>query len=370
MNDDASALFLDRSGARPADLDLWDPIVISREQIEDQVERLTVAHAPSNGRRSVLIVHPRAEEPGLGLAPGIRVSLDVLLPGERTTPFRHNASEVSFCIQGGGTAVLDGREVPFERHDVLYHPSMVTYSHANDTDQIQVRLTYSNAALLEKMHIHVEEEDPTADRVDAMGAEPEPDEEAQPHPAIRDVFQLTPEGAHLMSYERLVNPPSVEQKPIHWPWADVKAELDKLGALGPEYKGRRLYLLYNPATGRANGTTNNFFATMTIRPANIIDRPHRHSSAAINYYFAGSGSSVVGGKTYHWKAGDLMLSAPGWMVHHHRSGPDPVYELTVQDQPLNIAMDSLLWQEDLKKPFRLLGSQPGFQTNRGALDPG
>jgi gentisate 1,2-dioxygenase len=370
MSPDVTARFVDRSGARPTELDFWDPIVITKEEIEDQVERLTSTPPPANGRRSLLIAHPRATEPGLGLAPGIRVSLDVLLPGERTVPYRHNASEVSFCIQGGGTAILNGRRIRFEQYDAIYHPSMATYSHVNDTDHLQVRLTYSNAAVLEEMRIHVEEEDPTPEQEAAMAAEPSADEEAQPSREGEDVFQLTDDGAWLMSYERLVNPPPVEQRPIHWPWARVKAELDKLAALGPEYRGRRLYLLYNPATGRTNGTTNSFFATITIRPANIIDRPHRHASAAVNYYFAGSGSSVVGGKTYHWKAGDLMLSAPGWMVHHHRSGPDPVYELTVQDQPLHIAMDSLLWQEDLKRPFRLLGSQPGFRTNRAALGRG
>lgn len=367
MTEQTQARFVGQSGAPPAEPDLWDPILIPREQIEEQVERLTSAPPPANGRRSVLIAHPSAQEPGLGLAPGIQVSLNVLLPGERTTPIRHNSSMVSFCIQGGGTVALNGREVPFGQYDTVYHPSMVTYSHVNDTDQIQVRLAYSNAALLEKMNIHVVEEDPSAEALSAMEGEPEPDDEAQPHPEGKDVFPLNDQGAYLMTYERLVNPPATEQRPIHWPWGQVKEELDKLAALGPEYRGRRLYLLYNPATGRTNGTTNSFFATITVRPANIIDRPHRHSSAAINYYFSGSGSSVVGGKTYHWKAGDLMLSAPGWMVHHHRSGPEPVYELTVQDQPLNIAMDSLLWQEDLKKPFRLLGSQPGFGTNRAAV---
>ena len=83
-----------------------------------------------------------------------------------------------------------------------------------------------------------------------------------------------------------------------------EAHLDKLEALGKDYVGRRLYLLYNPLTGRTNGTTPNFFATMTIRPPKIVDRPHRHVSAAINYYFSrhrpfdrrGQGLSVEGGR--------------------------------------------------------------------------
>ena len=119
-------------------------------------------------------------------------------------------------------------------------------------------------------------------------------------------------------------------------------------------------------TGRTNGTTPNFFATMTVRPPKIIDRPHRHSSAAVNYYFSGSGRSTVEGKIYQWKAGDLMLSAPGWAVHNHASLDEDVYELTVQDSPLNIWMGSLLWQESLDQPIELLGANEGFSTNRNA----
>jgi gentisate 1,2-dioxygenase len=74
----------------------------------------------------------------------------------------------------------------------------------------------------------------------------------------------------------------------------------------------------------------------------------------------------VEGKVLEWKAGDLMLSAPGWAVHNHASYDEYVYELTVQDQPLNIAMESLLWQESLKLPMAVLGQQEGFGTNRAA----
>ena len=70
-------------------------------------------------------------------------------------------------------------------------------------------------------------------------------------------------------------------------------------------------------TGRTNGTTPSFFATITIRPPGIVDRPHRHVSAAINYFFEGSGWSRIAGQKHTWAAGDLMLTAPGWAIHHH-----------------------------------------------------
>ncbi len=355
-----SARFIDLSGARAPELARWSPVVIPKEQIEDQVKRLASAPAPANGRRSALIAHPDSKDPGVGLAPGIRVTLDVLLAGERTQPIRHNSTQANFCLQGAGHTIVKGKTIRFTQYDVWVHPSLATYTHVNDTKEIQVRLTYSNAPLLEKMMIHYVDDNPPAEdageAAEADGAESHP---ASPFP---NLIQIDDEGATLMSYEKLINPEAVEQRPLHWPWARVKAELDQLAVLGKGYVGRRLYLLYNPSTGRTNGTTNNFFAAITIRPPSINDKPHRHASAAINYFFGGSGKSVVDGNTYYWKAGDLMLTAPGWAIHNHSSNNEPVYELTIQDQPLNIAMDSLLWQEDLKYPPRLLGSQKGFET--------
>ncbi len=351
----------DRSGAGSESPELWPAIVIPKERLAEEAERLASLPRPSNGRRQALIVHPRATAPGLGLAPGIRVALEVLLPGEETAPIRHNSTQVNFCIRGGGTSLVQGQEIQFDRHDVWNFPCWATYLHKNPTRELQVRLTYSNAALLEKMNVHVVEENPPA-----VQPVPDPDESAEA-PASKapfETFPLNESGAWLMPYETLINPKPVESRALHWPWQEVKTHLDKLQALGKEYKGRRVLLMYNPRTGDTNGTTPSFFATMCVRPAHIVDQPHRHTSAAINYYFSGSGRSTVEGRVYPWKAGDLMLSAPGWGVHNHASDGEVVYELTIQDQPLNLAMESLLWQENLKKPLAVLGAQEGFSTNR------
>ena len=356
------ASFVDLVGARSTAIedDIWPPLVIRAAEIAGEVERLSAEARPANGRRGSMIVHPRAESPGLGLAPGIRVTLEVLLAGERTAPIRHNSSQVCFCIEGSGFSVVGGHKIAFSVYDVWNTPALTTYVHVNDTPRRQVRLTYSNAALLEKIGVHFVDEQPPEE----SPVRPEPGEVAiEAHP-VAHVFPMADGGPLLMSYERLINPDVVTQPALHWPWADVKRELDKLTDLGPSYRGRRLYLLYNPATGRANGTTNNFFATMTVRPPGIVDRPHRHASAAINYFFAGSGWSRIAGRRYEWSAGDLMLTAPGWSIHNHASNDEPVYELTIQDSPLHLAMDSLMWQEDLKRAPRLLGSQAGFATNR------
>ena len=368
------AQFIDRTGYTTPEIELWEPVVIPKEDIDAEVARLAALPRPDNGRRHSIVAHPDWQKLGVGpgLQPGIRVTLEVLNPGEQSAPIRHNSTQVNFCIQGAGHSIVNGKRIGFAQYDVHNFPSMATYWDVNETKDVHVRLSYSNAPLLEKLNVHIVDEEPPP-MIEVVSQAEEHAAKAiaaaQAEPDKRDkspfgTFQLTDDGAWLMPYETLINPASVESGALHWPWTDVKTELDKLAALGKDYRGRRLYLLFNPMTGRFNGTTPNFFATMTNRPPNIVDRPHRHVSAAINYYFSGRGRSTVEGKVYEWKAGDLMLSAPGWAVHNHASFDETVYELTIQDQPLNLAMESLLWQEDLKHPWQVLGAQVGFETNK------
>jgi gentisate 1,2-dioxygenase len=341
-------------------------LVIPKTVINAEIKRLASIPTPTDGRR-VSYVSNRLAGPGNGLTPGIAVSICVLNPGEKTKPIRHNSSLVSFCIQGAGSTVVDGRRFDYRQFDLWTTPPWSVYQHYNDTDAIQVRLTYSNSPLLEKLGVHIVDE-PKQEQLEEFDskflASEQPTHNATSNPY--GTFRLTEDGAFLMPYEILINPSPIDMKPLLWPWQKVQEELDKLRNLGQRYQGRRLYLLYDPATGRTNGTTSSFFAAITIRPGNIVDRPHRHVSAAINYYFAGSGYSIVDGNRYEWEAGDLMLSAPGWAVHNHASNERDVYELTIQDQPFHIAMGSLLWQESLQEQPKALGIQKGFATNRSS----
>ncbi|HYR84620.1 MAG TPA: cupin domain-containing protein [Terriglobia bacterium] len=349
--------FIDRTGLPFDQPQIQKPVIVSREDIEAEVERLAGLPAPANGRRMSIICNP-ASGVGSGFAPGTGIALCVLKPGERTAPIRHNSSQANFCIRGAGCAGINGKEIRYSQYDVWNTPSWAVYDHINDTSELQVRLTYSNAPLLEKMNVHIIDENPKASMAPGNG-----DHHMQPVNPF-GTFEIGESGAFLMPYEKLINPDVAHQEALHWPWKEVKNELERLKSLGSSYTGRRLYLLYNPATERTNGTTNNFFATITIRPGNIVDRPHRHTAAAVNYFFAGRGFSVVDGERYEWKAGDLMLTAPGWAVHNHASYEDDVYELTIQDSPLNIWMGSLLWQENLHEPAEALGATGGFATNR------
>ena len=162
---DQKAQFIDRTGWTAPEPKLWEPAIVKKAEFDAEIARLSELPPPNNGRRQSWVVHPDAASlgAGLGMAPGIRVTLEVLNPGEQTRPIRHNSTQVNFCIQGAGHSVVAGKKIAFEQYDLFNFPSMQTYIHVNDTDAVQVRLTYSNAALLEKMNVHIVEEDPPAD---------------------------------------------------------------------------------------------------------------------------------------------------------------------------------------------------------------
>ena len=355
--------FVDRTGVQIEPLRLIPPVVIKKKEIDDEVERLAALPRPVNGRRESRVVHTGTGI-GDGLAYTIGVSICVLKPGERTKPMRHNSSLVDFCIRGAGHTIIDGKQIDYQQYDVWTTPSWSLFENFNDTDELQVRLSYSNEPLLDKLNVYIAEEEP---QLNSTAPKPAHETVDPAKTSPFGTFPLSEDGAWLMPYERLINPDHIEVRPLHWPWQRVKAELDKLKNLGKSYAGRRLYLMYDPATGRTNGTTHTFFATITVRPKNIVDRPHRHVSAAVNYYFQGRGYSMVEGKRYEWESGDLMLSAPGWAIHNHASKDEDVYELTIQDQPLHLALGSLLWHEDLRGEPKLLGLSSGFATNRATV---
>jgi gentisate 1,2-dioxygenase len=346
----------------------WSALVMPVEEIDREIVRLASMRVSPGGRRQSFIVHPDSTEPGRALAPGIDVALNVLLPGEGTAFRLENASQVSFCVRGSAICHVDGRTLAFETFDTWNIPSMNAYSYENNGSQPAAFLSYSNAPLLKKLNVYYVENNPMVVT---------PANSAERRAASRRARDLAldvpigTDGARLLGYEYLIDIDVRSSTALLWPWKEVSKHLGEVEHLGGEsgrgYQGRHVAVLYNPATGRRIGTTHSFFASIAQFPPGRVDIPHRHTSAAINYIFAGSGRSTVDGQEFAWKSGDLMLSAPGWAVHNHASDDKGCKILTVQDHPLHIAGESLIWQESLKGPIVKLGSEAGIQTNLGEI---
>jgi gentisate 1,2-dioxygenase len=357
---DGSRLLIDLRKQSARENHLWPVHVARAADIEEQVSGLARGEPGQDGRREVSIVHPESTEPGLGLAPGIDVAFGLLLPGEQTRPRRHNASEVTMLLTGEAEVSIGERSFAARQRDVFNTPSMNIETIRNSGDADVRYVTYSSAAMLRKLEIYYQEFDP------------------EPQPALESTSDGTTgkqiagsgiligsDGAQLLPYEYLVDPGFVDSKPLLWRWQDIAPHLPRVRDIGDGYTGRHLWILYNPATGSRSGTTLCFFATIAAMPPNNQGPSHRHTSAAINFILDGSGSSVVGDTHVEWEAGDIMLSAPGWAPHGHASGPDGTVILTIQDHPLQIGAEALVWEE--RGEIRTLGTQAGFDTNLAQL---
>lgn len=347
----------DVSGAPASTPQAWAPIKITRAEIEAEIKRLAAAPRPGNGRRASRIVHPSSTAPGLGLAPGVSVTIEVLNPGESTKPLRENAHRVEIGILGNGRIEAADTEIALAHLDVANLPSMQPFLFRNDSDDVWARLSYSNAPLLEKLGVHYAQDLP-----DSWTAQPRAtaaDADAKYTRGTAPDIAIGNSGARLRGYEFLTDIEVVDSHPLHWPWAEVRSHLP----VEPGDGKRQIMALYNPATRRRQGATHSFFVTAMLVAPGTKPRPrgrgHRHSSVAVNYHFSGSGVSTVAGQDISWEAGDLLLSAPGWLEHAHYHGPEGFGAYTVQDHPLHIGMESLVWQEDMRGPVLALGSETG-----------
>jgi len=349
---------VDASGA---DLDSptpWAPAKFSGAEIAATVERLAAAPAPADGRRVAYLVHP--ESVAHSFAPGIDVSIEVLLPGELTNPIRRNASLVEISIEGSGTVVVDDTTVKLAERDVCNLPSMKSHRFVNDGTERWVRLAYSNAPLLAFLgtsyHERVADDWVPTPSVDGPI---DMDEPAEIQRGTAPDVEVSPSGARLRGYEFLVDIEPVRNRALHWPYAVISDQMSR------EAKDRKrtIMALYNPATERKQGATGSFFVTLSQIPPGHRPRRegpgHRHSSVAINYHFEGAGYSIVDGVRIDWAPGDLLLSAPSWREHSHYPSEAGMSVYTVQDHPLHIGMESLIWQEDLKGPILALGQEAG-----------
>jgi gentisate 1,2-dioxygenase len=325
-------------------------------QIDAAIAELaSVSRAPGE-RRATEIVHPAAPPALPSFAPGLSVSINVLLPGETIVLPRDNATRVEFCIGGEGTATIGPSRLRMTQWDVWNIPSMSPRSYSCDDTQPFIWLSYSNGPLLERMSAYyadwavprlAESESPGVDDA-AAGLKLAPD------------LPILSDGARLRGYEYLTQIEVVENKALLWPWREVEPHM----ATDPADGKRIIMLLYNPATERRNGTTHSFFATLgSIPPGhspNLPARGHKHSSFACNYHFMGEGRSMIDGELVRWAAGDLLLSAPSWSEHAHGwSKTKRCAVLTVQDHPMHIGMESLIWQEKMDGPILTLGSEAG-----------
>lgn len=363
VGEDSRSFFRTMSpSAEPTMPDPWPPALIPGEAIADEIDRLIDLDQPADTRRASEIVHPQAPAHMQSMTPGLSVSINVVRPGETVTIRRDNANGVEFCLSGSGAVAIGGSQFTVEKWSVWNRPTMQQRRYTANGGEPLVWLSYSNAPLLNLLGVHYSDD---AQGLVRGGGSNTAIEDKYQRVGAPDI-QILDAGARLRGYEFLVDIDVLDNRALHWPWAEVSPYLSQV--LGDQK--RTIMLMYNPLTERRAGTSNSFFATIQTIPGGADHPPptsgHWHTSFACNYHFRGSGRSIVGGKLYEWKAGDLMLSAPSWVEHAHGSSIEGSAILTIQDHPFHISNGSLVWRESRDGPILTLGAEEG---QRGYVGP-
>lgn len=339
----------------------WSPFLVKGEVWRKATADLLKASPDGYGRRELAVKHPESSANNPCIAPGIQARFGVIPSGQSTRPHRSNESHFVMIIRGSAEVTIDGQTQTVGTRDFFNVPGMRVWSMQAAGGVDLVYLNYSNRPVLENLGVFLEF--PGRHSVPQKTEAPS---EHVPSARIRagNGYTIDESGGHLLPYEHLVDPQFDKSSPKFWRWENIKKYLPNVASLDNNYDGRPLWILYNSDTKNRAGTTSCFFATIFSSVGGRVTPSHKHASAAVNFIIDGSGHSFVGGTRVDWAAGDIMLSAPGWLEHSHCVDEDNTNILTIQDHPLHISMESLVWQERLPDgPLINVGSDNGYVTN-------
>jgi gentisate 1,2-dioxygenase len=117
-------------------------------------------------------------------------------------------------------------------------------------------------------------------------------------------------------------------------------------------------LLGNEATEHSTKTiTHTLWSLLNVLPANLVQKPHRHNSVAIDFCILADNQSggiytligeelddkgwIKNPKKCYWETGSVFITPPGlWHSHHNETGED-AYVLPIQDAGLHTYLRTL-----------------------------
>jgi gentisate 1,2-dioxygenase len=282
------------------------------EPLLDQAVAATDTNASE--RRVVNLKNPAFPDDYVAVTTNINCGFQILMPGEKARPHRHNMNALRFVVEGEGAAtIVDGKSCPMEVGDLIITPAMTWHEHEHNGDKGRVVWMDSLDAPLVR-HLRC---------IDF-----------QPGPAM-EYPSLPPDGAFTGAGFIPTQISSTPYSPIfRYSGTDAAAAL----AAMPTADGAQTLRYTNPATG---GAVMSLMDCYLIGPeTNVESRPYRSTSNAACLVVEGEGKSTVGEKTIHWEKNDVF-TLPAWQWASHKATAPGTKLFQVTDREVLRRLDLL-----------------------------
>ncbi|WP_331772737.1 cupin domain-containing protein (plasmid) [Embleya sp. NBC_00888] len=289
---------------------------------------LPLVKADDAGRRVVMLTNPgrRDVSAAVGL---LYTGLQIMGPGEAMTAHRHQAAALRFVIEGTGAwTIVDGQKLKVGPRDFAITPNGTWHEHGNES--FDTPCIWQDGLDI-----------PLVNALDAPFYEVHPDL----HQTAGDVVDSS-----LLTYSGTLLPYGAREwsKPYSplfaYLWEPTYQALLNLARTSEDSPYDGVIMEYtHPLTGGSVMPTMSAHIQL-LRPGRRT-RAHRHTGSVIYTAAKGQGSSVIAGKRFDWKEGDIFC-VPSWAWHEHANtgASDDAVLFSFNDFPV---MRSLaFWREE------------------------
>ncbi|HEY7482922.1 MAG TPA: cupin domain-containing protein [Streptosporangiaceae bacterium] len=298
-----------RPGAVPW---LW-PAETMRPLAEQAIRLVPVERG---GERRVLsLVNPGLD--GRPYAAGtLWGAIQCLGPHESAPAHRHTPGAIRFVLDGTGVwTTVDGDACDMGPGDLVLTPAWAWHDHVNDGD--------STMFWFDGLDL------PMVQALDAVFFEPYPDLQQPvkgPHNASETAYQ---KSAGRFTPGHVADPLEPVSSPLLiYRWSDTDAELGRLAATTGQDAVSIEFT--NPETGTSVLPT--LACGMHRIAAGHATLPVRRTGNTVYVVFRGEGYSVMAGRRFDWRTGDMFV-APSWVpVEHHAGTSSDLF--SISDTPV------------------------------------
>ena len=267
-----------------------------RPQLLRSGELVSAAEAE---RRVLMLLNPGLEG-RVATTHTLYAGIQLILPGEVARTHRHTPNALRFIMEGQGAyTVVDGEKLPMQPGDFVLTPNWTWHEHGSEGRQPVVWLDGLDL--------------PLAGMLAGTFFEPGRSESQALTKPVDNSTRGYSRGGLLPTWQRAAG----GQSPLlKYAWSEARPALLDLGRDADSPFDGTMLEYVNPVTGGPSLATMASFV-QRLRPGQKT-QARRQSVSKVYLAVEGTGQTVVEGRTFEWRPGDVF-AIPTWTSHAHEN---------------------------------------------------